>query len=201
MPRTSPEPALAPARERILKASARLFSAVGYAATSMQDIKVEAGVLRGSLYFHFPSKEALALEVLDAFFQSVSSALKSALKRPGDSALNTLVKTFGSIPEDMIHNGFQGGCLLGNFGQELSRFETSRPRLQTRFEQLVATVATFLALAEKRGELARNLKPEPAARLFVCAFHGALIELRTYKDRAVYDECMATLLSLLRGVA
>ena len=45
--------------EDLIAISARLFREQGYAATSMQDIAREAGMLKGSLYHHIGTKEDL----------------------------------------------------------------------------------------------------------------------------------------------
>jgi AcrR family transcriptional regulator len=49
----------------IVAAARRLFAAHGFDATSVDDIAARAGVAKGSLYHHFPSKEALFERVLD----------------------------------------------------------------------------------------------------------------------------------------
>ncbi len=46
-------------REELLLAAARLFAAHGFEATSMRDIAREVGMLAGSMYYHFASKEEL----------------------------------------------------------------------------------------------------------------------------------------------
>ncbi|MDP3950430.1 TetR/AcrR family transcriptional regulator [Microbacterium sp.] len=51
----------------IRRTAARLFEESGYSATTMTDIANAVGVLPGSLYHHFKSKEALAVEILGAF--------------------------------------------------------------------------------------------------------------------------------------
>jgi AcrR family transcriptional regulator len=43
----------------LMQASARTFARLGYAGARMEDIAAEAGVAKGLLYQHFPSKEAL----------------------------------------------------------------------------------------------------------------------------------------------
>lgn len=43
----------------IIQAAARVFKARGYHAATMQDIADEVGILKGSLYHHFESKEEL----------------------------------------------------------------------------------------------------------------------------------------------
>jgi AcrR family transcriptional regulator len=49
----------------ILAAARRLFTAHGFEGTSVDDIAGRAGVAKGALYHHFPSKEALFARVLD----------------------------------------------------------------------------------------------------------------------------------------
>lgn len=51
---------------QILDLAAREFYAKGYAPTTMQHIADEAGVLKGSIYHHFTSKEEMLYLILDA---------------------------------------------------------------------------------------------------------------------------------------
>jgi AcrR family transcriptional regulator len=46
-------------REAIIEAAARVFRTKGYHAASVQDIADAVGILKGSLYHHFESKEEL----------------------------------------------------------------------------------------------------------------------------------------------
>jgi AcrR family transcriptional regulator len=48
----------------ILEAASRLFSSQGYHATSMRDIADGVGILKGSLYHHFESKEAILYRIV-----------------------------------------------------------------------------------------------------------------------------------------
>jgi AcrR family transcriptional regulator len=57
----------------IVKAAA-LFGARGYDNTSMRDIAVEFGILHGSLYYHFGSKEELFITV---YAEGVSTFIKA----------------------------------------------------------------------------------------------------------------------------
>lgn len=54
-------------REQILDTAAGVFAHSGYAATVMKDIADACGILPGSLYHHFASKEALMVELLRRF--------------------------------------------------------------------------------------------------------------------------------------
>lgn len=53
--------------EEILGVAASLFEDRGYSVTTMSDIAEAAGVLPGSLYHHFDSKEAIVVALLEAF--------------------------------------------------------------------------------------------------------------------------------------
>ena len=83
-------PALAPAPRAdnrlplVLDAAARLFAGKGYGATSMRDIAGAAGMLPGSLYYHFASKEELLVAVYEEGVRRIKAALAPALAQPGD---------------------------------------------------------------------------------------------------------------------
>jgi TetR/AcrR family transcriptional regulator len=52
------------ARERVLKAAAKLFNAKGYAGATVREIVGEAGVTKPVLYYYFGNKEGIYLELL-----------------------------------------------------------------------------------------------------------------------------------------
>ncbi|MFB9905712.1 ScbR family autoregulator-binding transcription factor [Allokutzneria oryzae] len=52
-------------RERLLVAAASVFESQGYGQARLTDICRAVGVTKGALYCHFPSKEALALALLE----------------------------------------------------------------------------------------------------------------------------------------
>jgi len=52
-------------REQLVRVATRLFATHGYEGTSIEAVLQETGASRGSLYHHFPGKEALFLAVLE----------------------------------------------------------------------------------------------------------------------------------------
>jgi len=52
-------------REQFVRVATRLFATHGYEGTSIEAVLQETGASRGSLYHHFPGKEALFLAVLE----------------------------------------------------------------------------------------------------------------------------------------
>ena len=63
----------------ILASARALFAERGFEATSIGDIALAAGVAKGAVYHHYPTKEAIFLEVLDAVHRDVAAA-----EPPGD---------------------------------------------------------------------------------------------------------------------
>lgn len=67
-------------RDDILQAAAALFASKGYAATSIRDIADSVGLLSGSLYYHFTSKEEILLEAHARGVAQVTEAVRAAIE-------------------------------------------------------------------------------------------------------------------------
>jgi AcrR family transcriptional regulator len=65
-------------REHIVEVATGLFAAEGYDATSIEAVMRTAGVSKGSLYHHFPGKDALFEAVLDQLDGRIETALVRA---------------------------------------------------------------------------------------------------------------------------
>ena len=63
-------------KNEILDAAAELFAAKGYDETSTGDILDRVGIARGTLYYHFKSKE----DILDALIERINAALIAGAK-------------------------------------------------------------------------------------------------------------------------
>ncbi len=68
-------------RQELLDLSARLFAERGYGATTVRDIADEAGILSGSLYHHFGSKEEIVDEILSTFLDELFSSYRAVVAR------------------------------------------------------------------------------------------------------------------------
>ena len=62
-------------RDEILYEAGKLFRRKGFNGTSMQDIASEVGILKGSIYYYFNSKDEIFREVLN---KGISPVLKKA---------------------------------------------------------------------------------------------------------------------------
>lgn len=80
-------------RDQILAIAGRLIAARGYSATTVRDIADEAGILSGSLYHHFASKEAILEEILRGFMDELINRFEEIAAREESprAALDALV--------------------------------------------------------------------------------------------------------------
>lgn len=81
-------------RSEILRHACVLFARHGYGGTTVRQIAEAAKLLSGSLYHHFPSKEAMLLDILEGYFAETAVRNRTALDGAGDavSALRGLIR-------------------------------------------------------------------------------------------------------------
>ena len=77
--------------ELILLAAARLFAAKGYEGTSVREIAETVGLLPGSIYHHFPSKEDLFVSVHSEGFRQLTQLVEAAIAQ-ADTPQEQLVR-------------------------------------------------------------------------------------------------------------
>lgn len=80
--RSARQPPAASARtDDVRRTAARLFEQSGYSATTMSDIAEALGILPGSLYHHFTSKEEIAVDLLSSHTQALTELGTAAARR------------------------------------------------------------------------------------------------------------------------
>lgn len=70
----------------IMRAAVRLFVIKGFEATTIKDIARDAAVAEGTLYRHFPSKEALAKHLFFTNLGELTKRISARVDGPGTSA-------------------------------------------------------------------------------------------------------------------
>lgn len=92
-------------RELILSTAAEMFARKGLRATTVRAIADAVGVLSGSLYHHFPSKDAILDAVLTRYLDAIRSRYAAVLesgKSPAE-CLHDLVVTSLEVAEEQPH--------------------------------------------------------------------------------------------------
>ena len=82
-------------RADMVSIAGELFAQKGYRATTVREIADAAGILSGSLYHHFDSKESIGDEILSGFINEVLANYRDALDAAPDpkAALEQIVRS------------------------------------------------------------------------------------------------------------
>jgi AcrR family transcriptional regulator len=89
-------------RAELLAMAAELFAERGLRATTVRDIADSAGILSGSLYHHFDSKESMVDEILRAFLDELFTRYREIIGRelrPRDTLEAVVIASFAAIDQ------------------------------------------------------------------------------------------------------
>ncbi|MFG2903735.1 ScbR family autoregulator-binding transcription factor [Kitasatospora sp. NPDC048286] len=174
-------------RQAVLLAAAEVFDERGYAAATMSEILDRAGVTKGALYFHFRSKEELALAVIEGqgiFISGWSPASDSPVQNLIDlayafaRALQTDPLVRGSIRLTIEHGSF------------------TQPQLAA-YQGWMDMVRELLARAQEAGELHPGIDLTAASGVVTGAVTGIQLSSQVLTDRQDLIQRLADLWTLL----
>ncbi len=149
-------------RRSVHEAALRLLERKGSGALTMEALAREVGVAKGTLYLHFPDKEALLEEVVAAAFEPVIGTLLAALAAPGDPAER--LRGYALRYERFLAgNDRLYRALLLEPRAPQRRFERFR---HPRYKRLERAVAAVLEEGVRAGRF-RPLDCDRAAVLFI----------------------------------
>ncbi|MFF9074719.1 ScbR family autoregulator-binding transcription factor [Streptomyces sp. NPDC014735] len=153
-------------RRSLLESAAQLFVERGYAGTSVNDICARSGRTSGAVYFHYSSKEKLALAVVRDRFAAWPQ-LSAYYTAPDVPPLERLVVLSFEIARVLCQD------VVARAGARLWAERRSIDAVvPTPFAAWTAAATRLLADARSRGELAAGVEPAGAAPALVCAFFG-----------------------------
>ena len=183
-------------REKILEVAGELFNSKGFNATTIRDLVAATGMQKGSLYFHFPGKDAVAREVLSAATAEFMVFLSNALG--GDNPGACIDTFFRCALEKHLGTGFVGGCLFGNTALEMS---DSNPEfagaIDAFFDEWIRRVEFVVAAAQKSGQIRTDVSSEALAKQVIATIEGGIMLSRLKKDERPMRQCLDTLRTTL----
>lgn len=173
----------------IVKAALPLFARKGFAETTTKDLARAAGVSEPLLYKHFPSKEALYLEIQNHSCKETDDvAQRLELLKPSTSTLVRLVyylmgalitgRPAGVIKWDMRHR-----LMIKSF---LEDGTFARLAYRNRFDHFCSRIEACLQAAIDSGDVVKSPVPVVNRALFVHHV-GAWIALVQLQQRSVLD--------------
>lgn len=104
-------------KEEILEKSINLFRKQAYHNTSMANIASECGLIKGSLYHHFKSKDALALEALKYLHKYFNTNIFYIVYDKSLSPKKRMTLFIENLDEYFLNTN--GKCLFGSLALEV----------------------------------------------------------------------------------
>jgi len=150
--------------ERILKAATRLFYAQGIRAVGVDAVAAEAGVTKRTLYYHYPSKDALVAAYLDRWAQAVPAAPDLA----PDAAVAAILARFAELQAWFGTDRFRG-CPFVNAVTEVGADNEPAVAVARTFK--AGRRAWFAALLARAGAS----EPEALAAQLMILVDGAIV--------------------------
>ncbi|NNL67856.1 MAG: TetR/AcrR family transcriptional regulator [Myxococcales bacterium] len=172
MPVRSERRRLAPEERRaqILDAALRCFGEKGYHASRMDDLVRASGLSKGSLYWHFESKEDVFLALFDAFEAELFAAWEEEAEHAA-SALSLLRREGEIVLERMASQRTLVAAWM-----EFLIHPAARARLRLTYERTRARLVARLARGVETGELRDDLSLDDIAALFTGALEGLVLQ-------------------------
>lgn len=183
--------------DEVLYAAMHAFRERGYEATSIKHLEQVTGLLPGSLYHSYGSKQALFRDALDHYNEKVvryriATYLDSA---PGLDGIEAFFQSTRYEPD-----GKTRGCLLTNsaveFGADASAVAEG---VRNGFSIIEEAFAAHVERGQAQGLMAAET---PAARLAVqllLLYQGLLVLVRSGRDKDELATLITDLLAPLRS--
>ena len=174
-------------RERVIEAGLETLHLHGFNGCGVQDITDAAGVPKGSFYNHFESKEALASEALERFWQN-GAGRRALLSDTTLDPVERLRRYFRVLSDIVVRQKFERGCLIGNFSSELSaQRKEIRDRLAAIYAAWARAIESCVREAEKAGRVQPRLPAATIATFLLNAWEGAVLRSKVEQDKSPLD--------------
>ena len=157
-------------RKQLLDAARKMFREKGYEGATVSEIAQEAGLGKGTFYFYYPSKTAIAVALRDGLMARMATAVEKAMQSnlTFGEKLNTLIVTTFEVARknvDLYRLAFIGA-------------DETHPELHSESPEHAAILTVVTGLfgeATASGEM-KTLDPEITARLVLGMLQQAIIE-------------------------
>jgi TetR/AcrR family transcriptional regulator, cholesterol catabolism regulator len=167
-------------RELILTSAAEMFARKGIGATTVREIADAVGVLSGSLYHHFESKDAIVDKILSGYLDAIRTRYADVLasgKRPAE-CFHDLVLTSLQVAEEQP------------YATAIYQNELHYLREQPRFSDIQTAAAdvqrTWLQVIEK-GVADGTFRDDIAPRMFYRLVRDAVwLSVRWHHPNGAY---------------
>lgn len=179
-------------RQRLVDAARNLFWEQGYTATGIAQILKTARARPGSLYYCFPTKEDLLLEVLEWYKANLHPQVVDPVFSRVQDPIERIFGILDGYRLNLLGRKFTHGCPVGSLALELSNSHpAARKLIAENFTGWQKAIER--CLDEAAGRLPKGLDREQLALFVLTTMEGAIMLARSYRTIEPYDAAVTQL--------
>lgn len=156
-------------KERIMEVSFSLFLEKGFDKTSINDILKHLDIARGTLYYHFESKEAIMDAIIEKASNEIFERVHAIVLEPEHDAVEKLFALFSGMRMQSMSGGEQMIDYL-NRPQNALLHEKSNSQIIEKISPVLSEIIS-LGIAQKQFN---NAYPQECAKMILILIMGYL---------------------------
>jgi len=172
--------------QQIIDAAIRVLARQGYAKTSLLEIAKEAGMSKGALHYHYPTKEALIHAVLETACNAVQARTMQAWS-PSDNPFAALRKSLEELWATRAERSDEALVVADLLALSLSD-ESLRPRLAEFYDLGAQQIRAYLDENLMSLGLEPRISLEILPRIVIGLLDGLVVQAFVDPDALSPDE-------------
>ena len=186
-------------RQRIIVAAADLMVGRGVAGTTLEDVRVAAGVSSSQVYHYFADKRTLVQAVIEYQNEIIVGGQEPMLARL--DTLEGLRAWRDLLVANQRRLNCRGGCPIGSLGSELAETDQrARAAVAAGFRRWEAGIRSGYRAMRSRGELTTGADPDKLATATLAAVQGGLLLTQIQRSTKPLETALDTMLDHLSSL-
>lgn len=160
-------------RQNILEAANQMFAKQGYNATSIAEICTTAGISKGAFYYHFPTKQALFMAMLENWLEGLDAGF-AALQQQARNVPDAL-RAMATMAGKVLQSSDANLPLIIEFWMQAYRDPVIWEATIAPYHRYFELFSALMQKGIEEGSL-REVEPQTAARVTVSIGIGMLLQ-------------------------
>lgn len=180
----------------IVDSAIKVFSSNGYNGATMDDIALNAGVAKGTLYYHFKSKEEIFKYIIMEGINVISEEISEATNKEMDSIAK--LKSICKVQLELVYKNrdFFKVIMSQLWGEELRQVE-----LREIVQKYIEYIEKYVQQAMNNGLIRKGESSFMAYTFFGTLCSAAVYELLNQEETNIEDVIDNLLQYILQGIS
>lgn len=176
-------------RQSLIRSAESLLRSKGYSAFSYADLEKSVGIRKASIHHHFPTKEDLGVEIVQAYITQTQHELQR-IEQQHDRAMDRL-RAFAALFQKCINDGSLPLC--GALAAEMAVMPERMQALTRRyFETHMSWLEKTVTYGARKGEFSAAPNARQKAYQLLSLLEGASFVSWALQDGSVLDSDIVT---------